>query len=104
MALKNQVAVLDRAALGAMPTKALLGRLRRLLRCEESPEVSDADPDELAQITGIAFKSTAEWRAAHEDLKAVLASREHLPKSNERLAARTERARAGRSAEHRRRR
>jgi hypothetical protein len=88
MALKNQVPVVDRAALEAMPTRALLGRLRRLLRCEESPEASDAYPDELALITRIAFKCTAEWRAAHEEVKAVLAHRPHVPRSAERKAAR----------------
>lgn len=103
MALKTQLPVLDRAALDAMPTKALLGRLRRLLRCEESPDVCDASPDELARIAGIAFKSTASWQGAYEDVKAVLASREHVSKGAERRAARTEDARSNRSAEHRRR-
>jgi hypothetical protein len=102
--LKNELPVLDRATLAAMPTKGLLDRRRRLLRCEESPDVSDASPDELAQVTGIVFKSAPEWRAAYEQLKAILATREHVPKSTEKRAARIERARANRSAEHRRQR
>lgn len=101
---KRSVPVLDRAALEAMPTKALLGRLRRLLRCEESPDVSDASTDEIAGVTGILFKNTVEWRMAREQVKAILVSREHVPKGAERRAARVKRAALSRSVEHRRRR
>ena len=95
---KRAVQVLDQEALEATPTKALLGRLRRLLRCEESPEVSDASPEELAQLKGIVFKNTAEWHAAYDQLKFVLASREHVPKRSERHATNIERARSNHTA------
>jgi len=98
---KRAVPVLDQEALEATPTKALLGRLRRLLQCEESQEVSDASPEELAQLKGIVFKNTAEWRVAHDELKVVLASREHVPKRPERHAANIERARSNHTTERR---
>lgn len=101
---KRAVPVLAQEALEATPTKALLGRLRRLLRCEESPEASDASPEELAQLEGIVFKNTAEWRVAHDQLKVVLASREHVPKRSERHTTSIERARSNGTTEQRSRR
>jgi hypothetical protein len=75
-----------------LPTKALLGRLVRLRKCEEAPEASDLDADELATVLPIRFKSDPEWQAACEDVRAVLATREHLPSGPEREAARKRRA------------
>ena len=35
-------------------------------------------PEELASVSGILFKETAEWRRAYRELKAVLDSRQHI--------------------------
>jgi hypothetical protein len=82
----------------------LLGRLRRLQQCEDSASLSDAKGDELDRATGILFKDTPEWTAAHAQLKQALANREHVPTTAETTTARINRARASRTAEHRRRR
>lgn len=102
--VKPGVPVLDASVLATMHTRSLLARLRRLHRCEDSASGSDAAPDELAATVGIVFKDTPEWATAYREVKQVLASREHVPHGPERQAARTDRARANQSAEHRRRR
>ena len=71
---------IERAALEHLPTKALLGRLHRLRECEEAPEASDLTKADIAAAPGILFKQAAEWSAAYSDLKAILATREHLPR------------------------
>jgi hypothetical protein len=60
--MRTEVQILDVAFISTLPTKMLLGRLRRLLRCEESRSASDAYPDELARAEGILFKDTLEWK------------------------------------------
>jgi hypothetical protein len=102
--LKNEVPILDPAVLTSMRTRELLGRLRRLQRCEESASLSDASPEELARATGILFKDTPEWKTAYTQLKQVLAIREHIPKGAETRVLRLDRAHMSRTAEHRRRR
>ena len=82
---------LAKESLLKMPTKQLLGRLRALQRCEESAALSDLTADEIAARTGILFKDSAEWRDAYSHLKAVLATREHLPTAAERIRTRQER-------------
>jgi hypothetical protein len=57
-ALKTGIPVLDTEVLSAMQTRALLGRLHRLQRCEESASASNEDPDALARAHGILFKDT----------------------------------------------
>jgi hypothetical protein len=102
--MKTGVPILDVTVLATQSTKALLGRLRRLQRCEESAAASDADADELARMQGINFKNSPEWAKAYAELKLLLATREHVPKGTETRTARLDRAKANRSAEHRRRR
>jgi len=64
--------------LDAMPTGALLARLRRLQWCEEAHEKSDLSDEEVESATHLLlFKSDPRWRSAYADLKAVLAKREH---------------------------
>jgi hypothetical protein len=74
-----------------MPTKQLLGRLHSLQQCERLAALSDRTPEEIAISEGILFKNTAEWQKAHADLKAVLATQEHVPSAAERAKARQER-------------
>ena len=78
--------------LAGMPTKQLLGRLHSLQRCEESAAHSDRTPEEIAASESILFKDTAEWQRAYADLKAALATREHVPSAAERAQARQQRA------------
>jgi hypothetical protein len=93
------------AELEALSTKQLLARLRRLHQCEESLTLSDREHN-----AGIEFKQSAEWIAAHEQLRQVLSRREHVPKGDElvrkRLAksqrSRTSTRRAGRYVSTRR--
>ena len=89
MKRRRNLPVVERAELERLPTKALLGRLQRLRELEDEPGHSDLDPQELAELEalgGINFKSEPQWRAAIEDLKAVLATREHVPRAAERRA------------------
>ena len=79
-------------ALANMPTKQLLGRLRSLQRCEDSAALSDRAPEEIAASESILFKGTGEWQRAYADLKAVLATREHVPSAAERAQTRQQRA------------
>ncbi len=103
MIRKHQLQHIDRPTLETMSTKALLGRLRALLRCQESAAVSDMMGDELACLTGIFFKDAPEWQNAYADVKSILAHREHVPKSAERRRKRLDRVRTSRSTEHHRR-
>jgi hypothetical protein len=95
-AVPSQVPVISREQLEALPTRAVLGRLERLRRCELSPGDSDLSAEELAHVAPIRFKSTPEWRTAVDDAKAVLATRENLPSGPERTAARKARGTRGR--------
>lgn len=77
-------------ALLKMPTKQLLGRLRALHRCEESSALSDLSAGEIAS-KGILFKNSVEWQVAYDQLKAIIATREHVPSAAERTKKRKER-------------
>ncbi len=85
---RRLIPVLAAKSLTSMPTKQLLGRLHSLQQCEESAALSDRTPAEIAVSEGILFKNTAEWQRAYADLKAVFATREHVPAAVERANAR----------------
>ncbi len=68
------------AELESWPTKQLLGRLKRLHQCEQSIALSDRATDDHEASGSIEFKDSAEWIAAYDQLKQVLASREHIPR------------------------
>jgi hypothetical protein len=72
---------MGREQLEAMPTRALLARLQRLRECEESADRSDLDSVEIAAETGIVFKADPLWAEAYDQVKAVLAAREHVPRA-----------------------
>jgi len=91
--MPSLVPIVSADKLAGLPTKALMGRRRRLLECEESVEDSDAEPEELAAFDGIRFKNTPEWRDAMGTVKALLSAREHVPGGDERRLARQERGR-----------
>ncbi len=75
-----------------MPTKQLLGRLRSLQRCEDAATVSDRNPEEVATSEGILFKDRVEWQRAYAELKAVLATREHVSRADACTKSRQKRA------------
>jgi hypothetical protein len=66
--------------LNRLPTKRLLARLNCLQQCEESFGLSDRDRNEQSTTGRIEFKDTPEWQEAYEQLKGVLANREHVPR------------------------
>ena len=71
---------LKREELERMPTKALLGRLKRLHQCEVSLKLSDLQEESFDTGGAIRFKETREWQTAYEDVKWVLSKREHIPR------------------------
>lgn len=69
--------------LAKLPTKALLARLARLRHCEDEAELSDYSDEELLQVQGkIMFKNTSVWKEAYQDLKTILATREHIERKH----------------------
>ncbi len=77
--MARAVAPMSAQELEALPTGALLARMKRLRWCEESRATSDLSDDEVASVGHlILFKDDAAWRSAHADLKAVLSQREHV--------------------------
>lgn len=78
--------------LRGMPTKALLARLAHLRFCEESLGASDMTPEEAQTAEGILFKDTVEWKLAFDEVKQVLAGREHVPRPKEKRAIRARRS------------
>jgi hypothetical protein len=73
--------------LKAMHTGSLLARLEQFRRCEESIETSDMATDEVPEGR-IIFKQSSEWLRANHDVKAELATREHIDGGEERAAKR----------------
>lgn len=64
------------AQLEKLTTKRLLARLKQLHQCQESISLSDraSEPDTSGEV----FKDSSEWIAAYEQIKRLLAKREHL--------------------------
>ena len=89
---RRLIPVLPPESLLSMATKQLLGRLHSLQRCEEAAAFSHLSREEITASEGILFKDSAEWQRAYADLKAVLATREHIPTAAERATARQDRA------------
>lgn len=90
------------AVLVAWPTKRLLALRDRLLRCEADIEHSDIQwPEDFARLDPslIHFKDDPRWRELYETVKRILSTREHVPRSDERAAARRSRAKQGASHE-----
>jgi hypothetical protein len=85
---RRLIPVLATESMTNMPTKQLLGRLLSLQQCEESAALSDRTPGEDEATGGILFKNTAEWQKAYADVKAMLATRKHVPSAAERAKRR----------------
>ena len=94
---RGPVALMTPEELEHLTTKQLLARLERLRQCEASVQLSDAG--EVSGPPGVLFKDTAEWSAAYEQLKSVLAQREHVPKGVELSGRRKNRAKLSRTTE-----
>jgi len=90
---RRLIPVLPKDSLLSMPTKQLMGRLHSLQRCEEAEAIADRIRMEIAAAKGILFKDSPQWRKAHNELKSVLATREHMPSAAERVEIRRQRAR-----------
>ncbi len=86
MASKVEIKTIEE--LEKMHTGTLMSRRAALLKCEESFEASDHSVYNVkpsASVTGfIEFKDTPEWQHAYNQLKEVLATREHVPNKQER--------------------
>lgn len=97
---------LDRAELEALSTRELLVCLQTLRSCEESLEGSDLSAEEAQDASDIPFRNTEKWQRAFQDVKDVLSTREHVPRSNkaERKQQRVLRAKRNRTSEKSRRR
>jgi hypothetical protein len=73
-----------------MSTEQLLLRLQRLRECEPSLERSDRELHDV--VAGqIMFKDNEEWEEAFQDVKTILATREHVERPKERTPARRQR-------------
>jgi hypothetical protein len=94
--MPEKVKIIPLEGLEQMHTRSLLKRLKELLACEKSFELSDRfgyEPKPDPKITGfIEFKDSDEWREAYADVKEVLSQREHIPNSIERKQKRLDRA------------
>lgn len=63
-----------------LSTRQLLTRLKQLQQCEESLYLSDRNSDEITENNSIEFKDTDKWKTAYQEVKQILASREHIEK------------------------
>ncbi len=95
--LQRALPEIGREELLKMPTRALLMRLERLHRCEESVDASDLFQCEVSSDVGILFKKSSEWANAYRDIKDVLATREHVVSGPERKQTRVDRAERNRA-------
>ena len=71
--------VIPASQLSNMSTGALLARLKRLHWCYETPDAAnDLTEDERQSVAHkILFKSDPRWKVAYQDMKTILATREH---------------------------
>lgn len=99
--MSSIIPVVRKEELAALPTKALLGRLKRLHACEESLGLSDRSSEGTADVRvgQIEFKDTPVWLVAYAEVKDALAGREHVPHKPERQTARVAKAKKNRTSE-----
>ncbi|KZK87126.1 hypothetical protein PsAD13_00394 [Pseudovibrio sp. Ad13] len=87
------VSALQFDQLQSLHTGTLLTRLKALRSLHECEEQADWTNEEKLAVRSsglIAFKSEENWKLAFADVKAVLATREHIPRGGKQ--ARQERA------------
>jgi hypothetical protein len=75
----RSVRPLEPDQLAALTTARLLAYRDKLLALEESAELSDWEPHELAALdpTKVYFKDDLRWQHAYAELNAVLGERGH---------------------------
>lgn len=71
---------MSRSDLEALSTNRLLARLKRLHQCEESLDLSDQNVENYKESDFIEFKDSPKWKKEYNDLKEILAQREHIPR------------------------
>ena len=77
---RQKISPMTRRDLEKLPTKRLLARLKRLHQCQESLALSDEDCDNYVASDFIEFKESPNWIMEYNNLKEILAGREHIPK------------------------
>jgi hypothetical protein len=85
--------------LNRLPTAQLLARLQSLRQCEDSLAASDQMGEGENLPGSIPFKESAEWAEAYQQLKTVLAQREHIVKGAQLVALRKEKAQMQRTTD-----
>jgi hypothetical protein len=96
---RKPVTPLSFETLHELSTKQLLARLKQLQQCETSSVFSDVG--EQPNPSGMLFKDTVEWRAAYEQVKTMLAQREHVLRGAEVVERRKQRAKLAHTTERR---
>ena len=66
--------------IAAWPTRRLLALRDRLLRCEDSLEVSDVQDVSELDPEVIRFKDDVRWNPLYDGVRALLSTREHVRK------------------------
>lgn len=72
------VKMIPQDELHKLSTQRVLAYLRKLQKCEESPELSDWTEEEISQVDGIIFKSSEEWKEQYNLVKEILSERENV--------------------------
>ena len=88
---RRKILSITAAELEKLSTKQLLARLKQLHQCEQSLSLSDREEHEI-HPEYIEFKDSDEWTTAYQQLKDILAKREHVPKGIELVKLRKEKA------------
>ena len=90
--MSSKVKIIPKNELLSIATGTLEIRRTNLLKCEESFESSDRfgyeEPPEPDKTGFIEFKDQPSWSTAYNEVKDILANREHLPAAAERKARR----------------
>lgn len=73
---RRPIKPISQAQLERLPTHRLLARLKQLHQCQESLSLSDHAGEQ--NVTAEIFKDSPEWIAAYEQIKRILAKREHI--------------------------
>ena len=82
-----------------LSTAQLLGRLQRLRQCEDSLTTSDQTSDGDKLTGSIEFEDSKNWVEAYQQLKMVLAQREHIIKGGQLVKLRQEKAQTQKTAD-----
>ena len=78
--IKRALDEIPLSELEAWSTGKLIARLKRLRCCyEDITAANDYDPEELSVVEDkILFKTDPRWKQAYNEVKTILATREHV--------------------------